>query len=197
MKKFNLTTSDYGQSFAAFAPPVGPSNATSQISQKTILDKQHFIQKQNVHEIARRENIRVEEALEDVSVFPGKAATRETIKENKEKILFLDLIHHFATQGFCHGDGSEEKITTETALAATTLFDTLLPNVKTPRISPDGEGGLVAAWEDGDDPVLLVIDNWTFHLVKSAATPHAEYFDDLPFDGERIPQVLIDAVSSR
>jgi len=66
-----------------------------------------------------------------------------------------------------------------------------------PKISPDGEGGLLMAWETHGDLVIAVLDGWRIHLVAAATTPHARYLDDLPFDGEQIPKAILESIPAR
>lgn len=64
------------------------------------------------------------------------------------------------------------------------------------KLSPDGEGGLMMVWDDGGRTLLVTVDNALLHAVIGAATPAAEYIDDIPFWLEReIPQRILDAIS--
>ena len=75
-------------------------------------------------------------------------------------------------------------------------FFHLLPASRAlPKISPDGEGGLMMIWECNGNPLLVTVDNRRLHAVTSATTPRAQYHDDVPFDDvSEIPQVILDAI---
>jgi len=131
---------------------------------------------------------------DDAAVLPGQMVTEDVVTRNKTKARLIELIRQFAAEGFSRADGVDGKITPETAEAANILFNTLLPAAKIPKVAPDGEGGLMVVWEHEVDPVVLVVDNWKVHLITAATTPRAQYFEDLPFDGEQVPRQVIEAV---
>lgn len=130
-------------------------------------------------------------SLEDIAVFAGRLPPELEVRD-QEKPKLLALIDQFADEGFsCVGERAS-KVSRDSAEAAKALFALLLPGRQLPKIAPDGEGGLIAVWESPEDSVVLVVDNWRLHLVARATTPRATYFDDVPFDGERLPDVVIE-----
>jgi hypothetical protein len=131
---------------------------------------------------------------DDIAVHPEDEIAFELISRKNAKLVLLDLIRRFSSDAFVPAQGTAAAITKETAAAAHAMFDMILPAAKVPQISPDGEGGLLAVWDDQETPVMLVVDNWVLHLIVAAATPRAQYFEDLPFDGERLPPVVHKAI---
>ncbi|KUZ13778.1 hypothetical protein WI29_24540 [Burkholderia ubonensis] len=134
--------------------------------------------------------------VDDVAVMPGSLATPAVVECTKRKEALLALVQQFADQGFSYTPERDGRISHDTAAAARALFHILLPGYDAPKISPDGEGGLIAVWDQADQKTLLVIDNWRLHLVTNATTPGARYFDDLPFDGERVPDPVAELLPS-
>jgi hypothetical protein len=149
-------------------------------------------------DIAHRESLRLTEfPAADLSVLPGEAASSEALSRDKDREVLLELVRRFSVEGLSWVSGSTVKISTTTSAAATAFLQALNTARVLPKISPDGEGGLLLVWERVENPVLVVVEGWRLHLVTAAATPRATYSDDLPFDGEQIPKVVLDAIPSR
>jgi hypothetical protein len=67
-----------------------------------------------------------------------------------------------------------------------------------PKVSPDGEGGLMMVWEGAGNPFLLTINDLHLHGVIAARTPHAEYIDGVPLDSAQvIPDKILIAIPAR
>ncbi|WP_174874896.1 hypothetical protein [Vogesella oryzae] len=154
--------------------------------------------KSNSYQIGKRERITLtEQSLPDVAVMPGKAANRDAFLRHKEKELLLGLIQRFEKEGFTRTVGNEGKITVDTAKSAMAFLKVLPEGTVIPKIAPDGEGGLVVAWEGPQTVTILVVDDWRLHLVRNAKTKDAEYFDDILFDGEKVPDPVLMAIPTR
>lgn len=149
----------------------------------------------NTYRIRKRENVNISTPFAyGIAVLPGEAITPEVLDRRKEREMLLSLIHSFATEGFSRSFESDGKITSDTAEASKLFFGLLPFDAQTPAILPDGEGGLVVAWERSSNPTILIIDDWHLHVIKNATTPQAEYFENLPFDGENIPNAVLKAI---
>jgi hypothetical protein len=147
---------------------------------------------------ARWENIKVATATSsNTAVWPGEAATPEVIAQEKKRNRLMELAKHFAKEGTSLFAGRKSTISQDTANAAIALLQSMTDASKLPLISPDGEEGLMMLWEDPDAPLLVTLQGWQLHVVINATTPQAEYHDALPYDGERVPQVLLSAISAR
>ena len=134
----------------------------------------------------------------DVAVFPGTPASEEVIDRERKRRALIDLVWRFSVHGLSWTAETTVKISADTAWAAVAFLQTLPGNAALPKIAPDGEGGLTMVWEQGrGESLLLVIDGWRIHLVLAAATPNAEYLDELPFDGEEIPPKVSAAIPRR
>jgi hypothetical protein len=132
---------------------------------------------------------RTQPAFPDVAVHPGEFLSPAVVERERMRNMLITSIHRFAAE-----TAEAYRITPETAEAAVALIKAFRNSMQLPKIAPDGEGGLMAVWEGEYPPIALVVDNWKMHIVTGAATAHAEYFDDLPFDGVHLPKELLDFV---
>jgi hypothetical protein len=133
------------------------------------------------------------------SFFSGEAATEEVLKYMDKKVQLIGLINVFFSHGFSSYAPEAAKITWPTAVASKNFLITL-PNSKAlPRISPDGEGALIMAWEQNTAPVLLTIDDLRLHMVTGATTHRAKYYDNMPFDGSFLiaPKEILDVIPNK
>ncbi|MQA23452.1 hypothetical protein [Rugamonas rivuli] len=125
----------------------------------------------------------------DVAVHPGEFLSAAVVEREKTRDMLITSIRRFASE-----TSDAYRLTSETADASVALIKALRNSMRLPKIAPDGEGGLMAVWE-GEHPVIaLVVDNWKMHMVTGAATDQAEYFDDLPFDGIRLPKEILEFI---
>lgn len=132
-----------------------------------------------------------------VAVLPGQAATQDAISRDKARRALIDLTRKFFVQGFSWSAGAAVRISEDTTNAAAAFLLALPSGAALPKISPDGEGGLLMVWEYRGDLVIAVIDGWRIHLVARATTPDALYLDDRPFDGEQIPKAILESIPAR
>jgi len=131
----------------------------------------------------------------DIAVLPGEAATIEQISRQRERRELISLIRRLLADGFTWGERATP-ITPETERAAIALVG-LLPAAM-PKVSPDGEGGLLMVWEaPADNPLLIVVDGCRLHMVTAATTARASYYDDLAFDGQQLPSEVLAATALR
>ncbi|MFJ1214040.1 hypothetical protein [Burkholderia pyrrocinia] len=178
-------------SFSDAAPDVTSTSASG----KEQLHAWRRAQKPTKEEIEMREAVTVANYAEpDVAVLPGQAVTREVLQAIQAKERLRKLIVRFAKEGFCKG-GEELKITESTAEVASLVVNLLPPAASLPKIVPSEEGALTVVWDRLDDPVILIISGWRLDIVTAAATPRAEYYDNVVFDGDRLPEELTEAIS--
>jgi hypothetical protein len=133
----------------------------------------------------------------ETSISPGEAVTQEVIDRYAHREALVKLTRLLATDGISWGDSDPAKISPESAKAAIIFLQRLRVDQALPKISPDGEGGVMLVWEEKGDPVVLEIQDWRMHLVTAAATPRAVYRNHLPFDGEQIPDEVSKAIPIR
>jgi hypothetical protein len=84
------------------------------------------------------------------------------------------------------------QVTWETQLATLRFIDLLPDDVKLPRVAPDGEGGITLHWETEDYRYHLGgVGDWQLHFVFNAGQAHARYVDDVTFNGDEIPDQIL------
>lgn len=133
----------------------------------------------------------------NVAVLPGEAATVDAINREKARDALIELVQRFYSHGLSWNAEGNVKISSHTANSATEFIRLLPSYVALPRISPDGEDGLLMAWECSNNLVIAVLDGRCIHLVSAATTPHAQYLDDIPFDGKQIPDKILKLLPAR
>lgn len=142
-----------------------------------------------------REGLRVySPETSDEGAFPGEPVSRERISYTKQFVESVLLIDAMVRQGVALNSDNRGTITPTTA-RATFLFLVLLRNTAPlPKMSVDGEGGLMLIWDKPDGITLLTVDGWCLHLVQRATTPTAEYSAPLEFNGKEIPREVLRAI---
>jgi hypothetical protein len=130
-----------------------------------------------------------------LAVMPGQAATPEVVGREKTRQDLIALVHRVAVYGLSWTAEQPSKITAATRQIAEAFLRALPAGKALPKISPDGEGRLIMAWEMTDGPLLMTVDDLSLHAVIAAGTPNAEYIDDMPFDPlEPISQKILDSI---
>jgi hypothetical protein len=117
-------------------------------------------------------------------------------KEEQDKLI--NLLHHFASQGLSWSVDYDATISPLTASTAELFLRGVPARKVLPKISPDGDGGLMMAWEGIGDPLIVTIDDLRISAVVAAATPRAEYLDRIPYvDGATLPAEILKEIPNR
>lgn len=107
----------------------------------------------------------------------------------------LQLLRDFAAYGLSWADGAQAKITGASRATAEAFLRALPDNKSLPKLSPDGEGGVMMVWEAHNRTLLVTADESVLHTVFAAATPDAVYLNDIPFNAAKtIPREILDAI---
>jgi hypothetical protein len=131
------------------------------------------------------------------SALVGELRPVEIVEKIKKLSRLCSLISRFHKEGFSIGDGDTVDISQSTKEAAISFLHILPESITLPKISPDGESGLVMAWKQPDNKsTLLTVDGWLLHLVLAPADTDEDYLDDITFDGSQIPMEILDKLSS-
>lgn len=138
-------------------------------------------------------------SAQSVAVMPGEAATPDVLRHEEARQAIIALVYRFAAYGLSWIGGAEPaKITAITRQVSEAFLHALPAGKAFPKISPDGEGGLMMVWEHGGEQFLLTVDDLRLHGVKAAGTSRAEYMDDVPFElAQDIPQRILDCIPAR
>ncbi|GJI89401.1 hypothetical protein [Duganella hordei] len=178
--------------FTVYDPDTRPTANPKRASLTLNLNSGAVLRKYRKHVIAGGKS---SNAVDHLAVVPGQIASASAILDYQLREKLGELIHQLALP-VTSVNGAQESGAISGATAASAIaFFKALPNSKLlPKVAPEGEGGLTAIWQTGNAPLILVIEDWRFHMVKSATTAAAEYFDGLLFDGEKIPQEVIEAI---
>jgi hypothetical protein len=127
-----------------------------------------------------------------------EGVTQAVIRREQTREELIALVHRFAADGLSWTAEEAAKITGPTRQTAEAFLRALAADKASPKISPDGEGGLMMVWEDNDHPLLVTVDDMRLHVVFAAATPFAEYIDNIPFGrGQEIPERVLNAIPAR
>lgn len=103
------------------------------------------------------------------------------------------LLSLFVTEGLSFDDGPNYKANPRSASAAA-AFVRQLPSVyRLPKIIPDDDGDIVMVWE-GDQTVLVTAEGWRIHTVIDPATERSTHLPVLMFDGELLPEALLERI---
>lgn len=120
-----------------------------------------------------------------VGALPGIVITAE-ISENEE--------HRRTLRGMFARLTSGRLLSQDAMYAAEGFLEALPRHKQLPRVAPDGEGGLLMAWDvPGEGRTLITVGDWVLYAVARAGTAQAHYFDDTPFE-EVIPDELLAAI---
>jgi hypothetical protein len=120
------------------------------------------------------------------------------IDHERLRVRLMRLLQRFSADGLTTSPFSESTVITKASKRAAETFLSLLPSdYRLPKVGPDGEGGVVLAWEQNNRTVLLTLQGWTLHLVDAPARSAADYLDNLSFGGDVLPQDLMGFIPRR
>ena len=128
----------------------------------------------------------------------NNTARADVLGHEEERQAMIALIGRFAVSGLSWRAGEMARITPTTRSVSEAFLRALPSGKALPKISPDGEGGLMMVWEGSGRPFVLIVDDLRLHGVIAAGTPQAEYIDDMPLDSAQVlPDSILDAIPAR
>jgi hypothetical protein len=130
-----------------------------------------------------------------ITVRPGEVATPESNRYATERQELLKLVRQFSIDGLSWQNGQSATISDLTHQTAHRFLSGLPARKAFPKISPDGEGGLMMVWE-GASVLVITIDDLKVHMVTNATTPNAHYLNDIVL-GDLIDPSILDAIPHR
>lgn len=118
----------------------------------------------------------------EASALVGVAITAAVTKNEEERRTIADILSRLAV----------ERYISKTSMHTAQCFIEALPQGKhLPKISPDGEGGVLFAWAvAGHGRTLITLSDWMAYAVADAGTPAARYLSDTPFEGVIADELL-------
>jgi len=111
-----------------------------------------------------------------------------------DRQALADLISRFFAEGISWSADEPAKISIGTYHSALMFIGHLPANVRLPKISPDGDNGLIATWKSESKLILLTVDDYDLHFTTNLGTPEAKT-KVFRFDGEAIPKEILAAIA--
>jgi len=87
---------------------------------------------------------------------------------------------------------TENKIEPEVLHSAKSFLLNLPKTHETPKVAPDGEGGIIFAWEVGKTVRILSVDSLCLHLVIINKGQSTSYLEDIDYEEGKIPELILD-----
>ncbi|HRW59025.1 MAG TPA: hypothetical protein P5340_00095 [Defluviicoccus sp.] len=113
-----------------------------------------------------------------------------TLEHERTRRRLIQLIKRFEDEGVSFGCGEEVKCDAGSAEAASAFLRALPPEYGLPKIAPDGEGGVILAWEGAHRELVMSVCDWILYPVINPSS-EAEHLSNVNFDGERIPDKIL------
>lgn len=113
-----------------------------------------------------------------------------TLEHEKTRQRLIQLIRRFEVEGFSFGFDEEIKCDAASAEAASAFLRALPAECRLPKIAPDGEGGVILAWETAQRELVMSVCGWTLYPVINLSSK-PEHLSGLNFDGEKIPDTIL------
>lgn len=113
-----------------------------------------------------------------------------TLEHERTRRKLIQLIQRFETEGFSFGHYEEISCDAASAEAASAFLRAIPAEYRLPKIAPDGEGGVIFAWESAQRELVMSVCGWTLYpVINPSSTP--EHLSSLNFDGEKIPDQVL------
>jgi hypothetical protein len=121
------------------------------------------------------------------TVHAGIALTDEVLRNIELRSVLAGVVNKLAFAG---------EVTSSSRAAACRFLKELPANAPLPKVSPEGDGGVVFAWGSvADGRNLVILEDWAFHVVLNAGTQGAIYHEGLPF-AELVPNQVFEAIKA-
>jgi hypothetical protein len=143
-----------------------------------------------------REEAKAREGLDQI--FDKKDASSNeyvgvnslTLEYERTQRNLIQLIKRFEVEGFSFGLDEEIRCDAASAEAASAFIRALPAQYLLPKIAPDGEGGIILAWENAERELVMSVCGWTLYpVINPLSKP--EHLNSLNFDGEKIPDQIL------
>jgi hypothetical protein len=126
----------------------------------------------------------------------GAATSYDPVVERTRQAL-VGAIEHMVTRPVTWREEDPapvESLSAETAIA----FIQQLPSDRAfPKLTADGEGGIIFVWRERSPRVLMTVDKGKLLLITNPGQPNSHHFRSLNFDGETIPALILENIPRR
>jgi hypothetical protein len=143
-----------------------------------------------------REDAKKREGL--VEIFDGQNGSSQeysgvnllTLERERTRKKLMQLIKRFEAEGVSFGLDEEVTCDAASAEAASAFLRALPAEYPLPKIAPDGEGGVILAWESAQRELVMCVCGWALYpIINPSSKP--EHLSSLNFDGEKIPDQIL------
>lgn len=135
------------------------------------------------------------------SVAEGIAVSKPSAKvvelnRQASKRKLISLLGTFHEHGYSAMSPRKVKISKQ-SLEASAAFLQLLPEkTPMPHVLPDGEDGVILAWDAEGKKTYVTIENWVVHCVQDTFGADRKYIDSVDFRPNKIPDQVLNALIS-
>ena len=117
------------------------------------------------------------------------------LKRQASKRKLISLLGSFHEHGYSAMSPRKVKISKQ-SLEASAAFLQLLPEkTPMPHVLPDGEDGVILAWDAEGTKTYVTIENWVVHCVQDALGADRKYIDSVDFRPNKIPDLVLNALT--
>lgn len=136
-----------------------------------------------------------ESSSHDLATTPGEPATPAVMDNERARQRIVTALNLFRSSAYAQHASYGANISEVSKELSIALLNSLPRHAALPKVSPDGESGVVMAWDHNDRHVLLTVDEQGLHCVENAGTPEATYYDSLYYDGSDLPEQVTQALA--
>lgn len=132
-------------------------------------------------------------AVESASDAAFKVVEVKRLVSKNKLISLLGVFHEHGYSAVAHRNVKISK----QSLEASAAFLQLLPETTPmPHVLPDGEDGVILAWDGKDKKTFVTIENWVVHCVQDQVGVERRYIDNVDFRPNKIPDQVLSALNS-
>jgi hypothetical protein len=111
--------------------------------------------------------------MSDFPVLAGVAITDQVLQSLRDREILDAVLRRLVDQG---------TVTRDSQRAAMSFVGALPVDKQLPRVAPDGDGGVLMAWDDlNDGSTVITVSEGMIYPVARAGTANVEYLNDMHF----------------
>jgi hypothetical protein len=113
------------------------------------------------------------------------------------RVALAAAIQSFSTEGLTWSDRDPTLVDPASAESAIAFLCALPSTRELPKISPDGEGGVMLIWESGQETAMITVDGTMLLPVINPGRPTSAHMQAVAFDGETVPPAVLGILPRR